>query len=59
MLTEPTLDKLKTLTLFGMADAYIEQNAKPSTATMGFDDRFGLLVDAEWLHRQNSARGVG
>lgn len=53
MLTEPTLDKLKELALYGMADAFLAQGTQPSTTTLAFEERFGLLVDAEWLHRQN------
>lgn len=53
MLTEPTLDKLKELSLYGMADTYVEQQRKPSEDGLSFEDRFGLLVDAEWMLRQN------
>lgn len=53
MLTEPTLDKLKQLSLFGMADAYIDQRKKPIGSDLTFEERFGLLVDAEWMLRQN------
>ena len=53
MLTEPTLDKLKELSLYGMADAYLGQRTKPLGDGLAFDDRFGLLVDAEWMLRQN------
>ena len=54
MLTEPTLDKLKSLRFDGMAAAWSEQQHKSADhAPLSFDERFGLLVDAEWLHRQN------
>jgi DNA replication protein DnaC len=53
MLTEPTIDKLKHIALHGMADAYLQQQKSTDTRSMDFDDRFGLLVDAEWLLRQN------
>jgi DNA replication protein DnaC len=53
MLTEPTLDKLKELSLYGMADTYVEQRRRPSDNGLSFEDRFGLLVDAEWMLRQN------
>ncbi len=54
MLTEPTLDKLKQLSLYGMADAYLEQLKRPASGTdLTFEERFGLLVDAEWMLRQN------
>ncbi len=37
-----------------MAAAWSEQQHKHGDlASLSFDERFGLLVDAEWLHRQN------
>jgi len=53
MLTEPTLDKLKALNLQAMAAAWLAQRDDPKVAALDFDERFGLLVDAEWLHREN------
>jgi DNA replication protein DnaC len=53
MLTEPTLEKLKSLKLDGMADAWVAQQANPKLHELAFDERFGLLVDAEWMHREN------
>jgi hypothetical protein len=53
MLNEPTTEKLKTLRLEGMFTAWQEQQANPSTSALGFDERFGMLVDAEWTHRDN------
>jgi len=53
MLKEPTIEKLKAMKLDAMATAWTEQNAHPDTARLSFDERFGLLVDAEWLHREN------
>src|SRR2546422_189512 len=54
MLSEPTLEKLKGLRFDGMAAAWNEQQQKHGDlASLSFDERFGLLVDAEWLHRQN------
>jgi DNA replication protein DnaC len=52
-LTEPTIDKLRNIWLYGMADAYVDQQKNTEIRSMDFDDRFGLLVDAEWLLRQN------
>lgn len=54
MLNEPTIEKLKTLRLHAMADAWAAQQTQPDIATLSFDERFGLLVDAEWLHRENT-----
>lgn len=53
MLTEPTLEKLKTLRLDALAAAWLEQQRKPEMSSLSFEERFSLLVDAEWLHREN------
>lgn len=53
MLTEPTLSKLKALRLHAMADALLEQQRSTDFSTLDFDERIGLLVDAEYLHRHN------
>lgn len=53
MLTEPTLDKLKTLKLDAMAEAWTTQHKDAEVSRLSFDERLGLLVDAEWLHREN------
>lgn len=54
MLNEPTVEKLKTLRLHAMAEAWVAQQAQPNLASLTFDERFGLLVDAEWLARENA-----
>ena len=53
MLTAPTLDKLQTLKLDAMAHAWTEQQQHAELTSLAFDERFGLLVDAEWLARDN------
>jgi DNA replication protein DnaC len=53
VLIEPTIEKLKELGLNAMADAFTEQQKQPATTTASFEDRLGLLVDAEWLFRRN------
>ncbi len=53
MLNEPTLEKLKTMRLEGLAAAWLEQQGQPNTAELSFDERLGLLVDAEWMYREN------
>lgn len=58
MLNQPTLDKLETLRLHGMAEGFRAQ-ADPAQrdglAALGFEERFALLVDEEWTWRQNRA----
>jgi DNA replication protein DnaC len=53
MLNEPTIEKLKTMRLDAMATAWREQQEKPDVQRLSFDERFALLVDAEWLYREN------
>ena len=53
MLTEPTMEKLKSLRLDALAAAWSEQQRKPDLAKLGFDERLAMLVDAEWLDREN------
>jgi DNA replication protein DnaC len=53
MLNEPTIEKLKTMRLDAMASAWREQQGKADVQRLAFDERFALLVDAEWLHREN------
>lgn len=53
MLNEPTIEKLHALRLAAMAQAWIEQNKHPQNANLSFDERFGMLVDAEHMARDN------
>lgn len=53
MLTEPTIDKLHGLRLGAMAAAWTAQREDPKMNEIDFDGRFGMLVDAEHLARDN------
>jgi len=53
MLNEPTIEKLRALRLGVMADAWLAQTKDANVASLTFDERFGLLVDAEHLSRDN------
>lgn len=53
MLKEPTIDKLRAMHLEGMANGWLEQQKNADIGALSFDERFGMLVDAEWLHREN------
>jgi DNA replication protein DnaC len=53
MLNEPTIEKLKALHLEVFAGAWETQQKSADTSKLPFDERLGLLVDAEWLHREN------
>ena len=53
MLTQPTLEQLNELRLHALAQAWQAQHEDPSTDDLSFDDRLALLVEAEWMDRQN------
>lgn len=53
MLNEQTEEKLKSMRLGGMLEAWSAQRTTPNSSELGFDERFGLLVDAEEAHREN------
>ena len=53
MLNEPTMEKLQALKLSAFAAAWSEQQKNPEVAKVAFDERLGLLVDAQWLYREN------
>jgi DNA replication protein DnaC len=53
MLTEPTREKLTELRLTAMADAWEQQRRDARSAELAFDERFGLLVEAEHRARHN------
>ena len=44
MLTEPTIERLKTLRLDAMAAAWAAQRGDASMNKLSFDERLGLLV---------------
>ena len=52
MLTHPTIEKLQALHLAAMAQAFAQQRGSTQHADLSFDDRVGLLVEAEWTARE-------
>jgi DNA replication protein DnaC len=57
MLKEPTVEKLHALRLRAMAAAWEEQQKNPDVVAMSFDERLALIVDAEWMARDNARIG--
>jgi len=55
MLTQQTLEKLYTMKLNGMADAFQQQLEDTDIAGLSFEERFGLLVDQHWTWKENRA----
>ena len=54
MLNQQTLDKLYTLKLTGMAEAFNDQINQPDPDRLSFDERFGLIVDRQWTWKENN-----
>jgi len=52
MLTQQTLERRRSLRLTGMADALARQLEQPTTHELSFEERLGLLVDAETSWRE-------
>jgi DNA replication protein DnaC len=53
MLAVPTLEKLKTLKLYGMVRGFEEQLALSEHKNLTFEERLGLLVDREISERES------
>jgi len=53
MLIQSILDTLNRLKLYGMAAALSEQLTQSAAASLAFEERLGLLIDRETLHRDN------
>jgi hypothetical protein len=48
MLNQQTIEKLYTMRMRGMADAFTQQQEDPQTTQLSFEERFALLVDRQW-----------
>ena len=54
MFAENTLTKLHEMHLSVMAQAFREQTSSTEYTSLSFEDRFGLIVDAEWATRKSN-----
>jgi DNA replication protein DnaC len=55
MLNQPTIEKLQGMKLYGMADGFRRQLESAEFHPLSFEERFALLVDQQWLWKQNRA----
>ena len=53
MLSNQTLEKLRALRLDGLAQALEEQRQQPDIAQLDFEERLTLLVERQWLWKEN------
>jgi DNA replication protein DnaC len=54
---EQTMDKLKQMKLYGMVSALQQQDTMIKSNELSFDERIGLIVDAEHTFRENKRLG--
>lgn len=54
MLLEQTLTKLNQMKLHGMAKSLKERLSRPDHSELSVSDLFGMIVDDEWLYRENT-----
>lgn len=53
MLSHPSLEKLRSMRLFGMESAFREQLELNSADSLSFEERLALLIDREQTEREN------
>lgn len=53
MLTEQTLDKLYSMKLTGMADAFRAQLSQPAMNDLSFEERFAFIVDQHFTWKED------
>ena len=52
MLTPDTIEKMNAMKLFGLVSAFENQLSSSEYKELSFEERTGLLVDAEWTARE-------
>ena len=58
MLFTQTLEKLRALRLEGMAQALEEQRHQNDIVSLGIEDRLALLVERQWLWKENRGLAI-
>ncbi len=54
MLNQATMDMLTAMKMTAMAAEFANQLKDPTFNELGFEERLGLLVNAEWNRRQSN-----
>ena len=53
MLINQTIEKMRQLRLKAMADEFYRQMELPAMDALDFEQRLGMLIDVEWLFKEN------
>jgi len=54
MMNNQTAMKLRSMKLPAMAAEFVRQAEAPGMDTLAFDERVGMMTDAEWMSRENN-----
>jgi len=54
MLVTQNTEKLRSIRLPAMAGEYARQHETPDMEALDFDSRLGMMIDAEWISRNNN-----
>lgn len=54
MINQSTIDKLIEMRLSAMSNAFLNQINDPKMNEIPFEDRFGMIVDIEYINRKNN-----
>jgi DNA replication protein DnaC len=52
MLTQPIVDHMNAMRMFFMVEALQRQLATSQSTALSFEERLGMLIDAEWSGRE-------
>ena len=52
MLTQETLEKMRTMKMADMAEAFTQQLGSIEYGELSFEERVGLMIDTEWIARE-------
>jgi len=56
MIIEQTIDRLTQMKLFGMSESVKKRISRPDHRDLSLSDMLGLIVDDEWIYRDNKRR---
>ena len=54
MLINQTAEKLRSMKLPALANEFLRQTETPGMSELSFDERVGMMVDAEWFSREQN-----
>ena len=54
MMINQTIEKMRVMRLPAMAAEYVRQTELPVMDALNFNERMGMMIDAEWLSRENN-----